>query len=208
MSEGQKTEDRGQKTENGGGRNGAPLINDGKDDRTGRVCGTCSHFNGQKGYDIGKCGDEPVFRSDTCANFDPACGAAVNFPAKAVIERMHAEAHARLGACRGQCQAGGECGRAICTGAYKLAASEDAKRHEVCQAVLADMDKEDLQTVINRLLEGLELIAEMPAYDAEIGLTVNQVASQYEEARETARLTLDQYARNGGSAADRKAVPA
>ncbi len=88
------------------------------------------------------------------------------------------------------------------------AAIADQERHEVCQAVLADMDKEDRQTVINRLLEGLELIAEMPAYDLALCLPVSAVATQYEDARETARLTLDQYARNAGIVVDRDALDA
>jgi hypothetical protein len=65
---------------------------------------------------------------------------------------------------------------------------------------------EECQKVINRLVEGLELIAEMPAVDPALNIPLASVVSQYDEARETARLTLDQYARNAGIVVDHAAV--
>ena len=52
--------------------------------------------------------------------------------------------------------------------------------------------------VVGNLLDALDNIANMAAYDAEIGLTVEQVARAYEEARDLASLSLGLYARQTG----------
>jgi Lar family restriction alleviation protein len=52
--------------------------------------------------------------------------------------------------------------------------------------------------VVGNLLDALDNIGNMAAYDAEIGLTVGQVARAYEEARELANLSLGLYARQTG----------
>ena len=52
------------------------------------------------------------------------------------------------------------------------------------------------QVQINRMIEALEMIADMPFVDPALNLTVGQVAAQYEEARETAQMAVAQYERS------------
>lgn len=52
------------------------------------------------------------------------------------------------------------------------------------------------QVQINMMIEALEMIAGMPSVDPALNLTVGQVAAQYEEARETARLAVAQFNRS------------
>ena len=77
----------------------------------------------------------------------------------------------------------------------------EAKPEEATGTYVAECHK-----TINRLLEGLEQIAAMPGVDPLLNIPLAAVVSQYDEARETARLTLDQYARNSGIAADLPSV--
>lgn len=93
---------------------------------------------------------------------------------------------------------GEECDR--CHGC-RTTACEDAADMPGTNTVGAECQK-----VINRLLEGLELIAAMPAVDPALNITRASVVAQYDEARDTAQLTLDQYARNGGVVVDRAAL--
>lgn len=57
------------------------------------------------------------------------------------------------------------------------------------------------QVQINRMIEALDMIAELPFFDAEAGVTTEQLVTQYDFARETARLAVACYERVTGEVA-------
>lgn len=71
------------------------------------------------------------------------------------------------------------------------------------QIELAELELKALERdrPVGQLLEALDMIADMPAFDAEVGVTLEQLVRQYDEARETARLAVAWYERVSGEVA-------
>lgn len=72
------------------------------------------------------------------------------------------------------------------------------------QIELAELELKALErdNPVGQLLDALDMIAEMPAFDAEAGVTLEQLVRQYDEAREMARLAVACYERVSGEVAN------
>ncbi len=71
------------------------------------------------------------------------------------------------------------------------------------QIELAELELKALErdNPVGQLLEALDMIAEMPYFDPEAGVTTEQLVTQYDFARETARLAVACYERVSGEVA-------
>lgn len=71
------------------------------------------------------------------------------------------------------------------------------------QIELAELELKALErdNPVGQLLEALDMIAEMPFFDPEAGVTTEQLVTQYDFARETARLAVKCYERVSGEVA-------
>lgn len=72
------------------------------------------------------------------------------------------------------------------------------------QITLAELELKALErdNPVGQLLEALDMIAELPFFDAEAGVTTEQLVTQYDFARETARLAVACYERVTGEVAN------
>jgi hypothetical protein len=87
------------------------------------------------------------------------------------------------------------------TGAYDLVWHRAEALTREIAAAEEELKALERDNPVGQLLEALDMIAEMPFYDPEAGITTEQLVTQYDFARETARLAVACYERVSGEVA-------